>query len=60
MPRPTKAIRRIKLSAADEWKKGNRKAAYDQWNKAAAEYKARLDKKRNKKKPAEGSEPAAS
>ena len=60
MPRPTKAIRRIKLNAASEWKKGNPTEAHKLWSKAAAEYKTRLDKKRNKKKAQEGAEPASS
>lgn len=60
MPRPTKAIRRIKLNAADEWKKGNHAEAHKLWAKAAGEYKTRLDKKRNKNKPAEGAAPAES
>ena len=54
MPRPTKAYRRIKINAASEWKKGNHAEAYKLWTKAATEYKTHLDKKRNKKKAAEG------
>ncbi|MEK6674643.1 MAG: hypothetical protein AABZ47_03195 [Planctomycetota bacterium] len=50
MPRPTKAFRRIKVSAAAAWKKGEKKEAYTLWAKAAAGYKDHLGKKRNKKK----------
>ena len=49
MPRPTKAFRRQKVSAADEWKKGNRKEAYELWAKAANSLKEHREKKRNKK-----------
>jgi hypothetical protein len=49
MPRPTKAFRRQKLSAADEWKKGNRKEAYELWAKADKGIKEHGEKKRNKK-----------
>jgi len=54
MPRPTKAFRRQKISAAAEWKKGNRKEAYQLWEKAAKGIKEHLAKKRNKKAAAEG------
>jgi hypothetical protein len=63
MPRPTKAFRRQKVSAAEEWKKGNRKEAYALWQKAAQGLKDHRAKKLNKNKPAaaEGGEapPAA-
>lgn len=59
MPRPTKALRRIKLSAAAAWKRGERKEAYTLWEKAAAGMKEHHDKKRNKKKPAEETAEAA-
>jgi hypothetical protein len=58
MPRPTKAIRRHKLQAADEWKKGNRKEAYVLWKKYSDGLKDHLAKKKNKNKTAEGSEAA--
>ena len=49
MPRPNKAIKRQLVSAAEEYKRGNRKEAYDLWGKASAARKERLEKKRNKK-----------
>ncbi len=52
MPRPTKAFRRQRVTAAQEWKRGNKKEAYSLWEKAAAGLKEHRDKKRNKKKPA--------
>lgn len=52
MPRPTKALNRTKLTAAEEYKKGNRKEAYELWAKAAAGLKEHRDKKKNKKKDA--------
>ena len=57
MPRPTKALRRIRLNAAAAWKRGEHKEAYALWEKAAAGLKDHQAKKRNKKKPVE--EPAA-
>lgn len=54
MPRPSKALRRMKVNAAAAFKKGERKEAYELWAKAAAGYKERLEKKRNKNKAAEG------
>jgi len=50
MPRPTKAIRRIRLSAAAAWKRGEKKEAYAQWEKAAASLKEHRYKKQNKNK----------
>ena len=55
MPRPTKVFRRQKVSAALEWKRGNKKEAYTLWEKAAKGLKEHHAKKHNKKKP----EPAA-
>lgn len=49
MPRPSKATRRQKLEAAAAWKRGDKKAAYELWEKAATARKLRLTKKRNKK-----------
>lgn len=46
MPRPSKAIKRQRVNAASEYKKGKRKEAYGLW--AAAE-KARLEIKAKKK-----------
>lgn len=54
MPRPTKAFRRQKVNAAAEFKKGNRKEAYELWEKAAQSLKDHRAKKKNKNKPAEG------
>ncbi len=54
MPRPNKAIKRQKTLAAEAYKRGERKQAYDLW---AAADKARKDlqaKKRNKKAAAGG------
>jgi len=58
MPRPTKALRRMKINAAIAYKRGDRKEAYDLWEKAAAGLKEHREKKRNKNKPAEESSPA--
>ena len=60
MPRPTKAIRRHKLQAADEWKKGNRKEAYALWKKYSDGLKEHRAKKKTKAKPAEAGEAAPS
>ncbi|MBI4717809.1 MAG: hypothetical protein HY763_08405 [Planctomycetes bacterium] len=49
MPRPTKAFRRQKINAAIAFKRGDRKEAYQLWEKAAASLKAHRDKKRTKK-----------
>ena len=56
MPRPTKAFRRQKVSAASEWKKGNRKEAYELWAKADKGIKEHGEKKRNKKAKAAAAE----
>ena len=53
MPRPTKTIRRQKLSAALAWKRGEKEEAYKLWEKAAASLKAHYTAKHNKKKPTE-------
>ena len=53
MPRPTKAIRRQRLSAAQAWQRGEKKEAHKLWEQAAAGLKEHLAKKRNKNKPAE-------
>ena len=60
MPRPTKAIRRIRLSAAAAWKRGEKKEAYTQWEKAAASLKEHREKKRNKNKAKEKAAESAS
>ena len=52
MPRPTKAFKRQKLNAAAAWKKGERKEAYELWEKAAKGMHEHRAKKRNKNKPA--------
>jgi hypothetical protein len=52
MPRPNKTFRRQKINAAIEYKKGNRKAAYDLWAKASKGLKEHQFKKKNKNKPA--------
>jgi hypothetical protein len=59
MPRPTKAVRRQLINAAAEYKKGNRKEAYELWQKAANTRKERLAGKRNKNKK-EGAAASAS
>ena len=56
MPRPTKALRRIKLNAAAAWKKGDKKQAYSLWEKAAAGLKEHREKKLNKNKAAKEKE----
>ncbi len=56
MPRPTKALRRIKVNAAIAWNRGEKKEAYGLWEKAAAGLKEHREKKRNKKKTAEESD----
>ena len=48
MPRPTKAFKRQKLSAAAAWKRGERKEAYELWEKAAKSLQEHRAKKRNK------------
>lgn len=57
MPRPTKAFRRQRVDASIEWKRGNKKEAYELWEKAAQGLKEHQAKKRNKKKAEE--KPAA-
>ena len=52
MPRPAKTIRQQKINAGVEYKKGNRKEAYEMWAKAAAARKEHYEAKRNKKKRA--------
>ena len=52
MPRPAKAIRQQMINAGAEYKKGNRKEAYEMWVKAAAARKEHYEAKRNKKKRA--------
>ena len=58
MPRPTKVFRRQKINAAIAWKRGDRKEAYNLWEKAAASVKEHRAKKRNKKKDAEAANAA--
>jgi hypothetical protein len=53
MPRPSKAIRRTKINAGLDYKRGKRKEAYTAWEKAAAALKERTKAKRNKHKKAE-------
>ena len=52
MPRPSKTIRRQIVNAGIEYKKGNRKEAYEIWEKAAAARKEAFKAKHNKKKAA--------
>ena len=52
MPRPTKVFRRQKVNAGIAWKRGDKKEAYELWEKAAAALKEHRTKKRNKNKPA--------
>ncbi len=60
MPRPTKAFRRQKVSAAAAFKRGDKKEAYKLWEEAAASLKEHHAKKHNKNKPAEGAESSES
>jgi hypothetical protein len=56
MPRPSKAVRRQKVNAGLEFKKGNKKEAYTLWSKAAAgRLELQTKKKKNQKK---GKKPA--
>lgn len=55
MPRPSKAVRRQKINAGLEYKKGNRKAAYDLWTKAAG---TRVELQVKKNKNQKGTKPA--
>jgi len=55
MPRPTKAFKRQRVSAAAAWKKGERKEAYELWEKAAKGMKEHLHKKKHRAKAAEES-----
>ncbi len=59
MPRPTKAFKRQRVNAAEAWKRGEKKEAYDLWAKAAKGMKDHREKKVNKKKKAEAAPPAA-
>ena len=59
MPRPAKATRRQTINAGIEYKKGNRKEAYELWKKAAAGRKEQYEKKRNKKQKAAAAAAAA-
>jgi len=58
MPRPSKAIRRQKVNAAIEYRKGNRGEAYKLWAKAADARKVRQAKRKAKSnaKSTEGGE----
>jgi hypothetical protein len=52
MPRPSKAVRRQKINAGLEFKKGNKKEAYGLWKKAAAtRLELQAKKKKNKQAP---------
>jgi len=53
MPRPTKAFRRLKLQAAAAWKRGERKEAYELWQKASTSLKEHRAKKRTRKQATE-------
>jgi hypothetical protein len=52
MPRPTKAFKRQRVNAAEAWKRGEKKEAYDLWAKADKGMKEHRAKKVNKKKAA--------
>ncbi len=52
MPRPTKAFKRQRLNAAEAWKRGEKKEAYDLWAKASNSLKEHHEKKVNKKQKA--------
>ena len=54
MPRPNKAIRRQKVNAASEWKKGNREEAQKLWAEADKARKELQAKKRGGKQKPEG------
>ncbi len=51
MPRPSKAVRRQKVNAGNEYRKGNRKEAYALWSKAAVG-RRELQAKKKKNQPA--------
>ena len=53
MPRAAKTIRRQIINAGIEYKKGNRKEAYELWKKATAARKLRYTEKNFKRKRAE-------
>jgi hypothetical protein len=57
VPRPTKAFKRQKINAAIAYKKGERKEAYELWEKAAKGMHEHRAKKKNKNK-AGGEAPA--
>ena len=59
MPRPNKTFRRQKINAAIAYKRGERKEAYELWEKAAAGLKELREKKRNKSKTEEAPSEAA-
>ncbi len=60
MPRPTKAFKRQRVNAAEAWKRGEKKEAYDLWAKASKSLKEHHAKKVNKKqKAAAEAKPAA-
>lgn len=54
--RKSKALKRQLIEAGGEYKKGNRKAAYEMWTKAAGARKVLTEAKRNKKSKAEEAE----
>ena len=58
MPRPNKAIRRQKVDAASEWKKGNREEAHKLWAEADKARKELQAKKRGGKQKPESAEGA--
>jgi len=59
MPRPKKALRRVRLNAITAWKRGEKKEAYALWEKAAAGRKEHLAKKRVCKATPASNEPEA-
>jgi hypothetical protein len=58
LPRPSKTVRRQKVAAGLEWKKGNREEAQKIWLDADKARKELQAKKHNKKKAAEPAEEA--
>ncbi|MCK4661142.1 MAG: hypothetical protein KAV82_16600 [Phycisphaerae bacterium] len=61
MPRPNKTVRRQKINAGIEYKKGNRKEAYQLWAKAAdGRCELQAKKKKNQKNQETAEQPSDS
>jgi len=56
MPRPSKAVRRQKINAGIEYKRGNRKEAYALWSKSA-ETRRELQAKKKRNQQGQAAEP---